>query len=490
MKSRSGDKSWLQRRHFWILAGIFPLLLVTCGSPTVAPETFQTEPVQAKPTHQVSSTVVTGDWSTYLANNGRSGFSQAETKINATTAPNLKQYWAYRARGSITTQPIEAFGMIYWGSWDGLEHATDLQGNEVWATKLGNIHTCGSIIGVASTATAASVTIGGKATPVIFVGGGNVHFYALNALTGAMIWDTTLGAPPAQFIWSSPILYKGSIYVGMASVGDCPEVQGQLIRLNETTGAIEHILQLVPGTCLGATVWGSPTIDDASGDLYIATGNTDQCSTVEPYAVAVLEVHASNLQIVGSWQVPRSQWVIDPDFGDTPTLFTAKIKGTSQPMVGVAHKNGIYYAFKRGALNQGPVWETQIAQGGSCPNCGSGSISPSAWDGKRLYVAGGYTAINGTTCRSGLRALDPATGTPLWQDCLPSGPVVAAVTSVPGVVVADGGSLLVLVDASSGKTLFSFTDPTKGALFYGAPSIAHGVLYVGNFDGFLYAFGV
>jgi len=143
---------------------------------------------------------VPGDWPTYLADNGRSGYNKNETSITAATAPGLKQHWMYHAKNYISTQPMEAFGMIYWGSWDGLEHATDLNGREVWATPLGWTHHCGSIIGVAGTATAAVVSIGGKKTPIILVGGGKAHFYALNAATGAIIWNTPLGTPPDHFI--------------------------------------------------------------------------------------------------------------------------------------------------------------------------------------------------------------------------------------------------------------------------------------------------
>ncbi len=400
------------------------LLCAACGSQASVIEEGATPTAATRgtptPTSPAPFKVVPGDWSTYLSDNGRSGYNKDETTITATTAAELKPHWMYHAKNYISTQPIEVFGMIYWGSWDGLEHATDLNGHEVWATSLGRTHRCGSIIGVAGTATAAVVSIGGKKTPVIFVGGGNAHFYALNAASGAIIWNTPLGTPPDHFIWSSPIVYKGSVYVGMASFGDCPTIQGQLFQMSMVTGTIKHTFDVVPKGCQGGAVWGSPTIDDSTGELYIA----------------------------------------------------------------------IYYAFLRGDLSRGPLWTAEIAKGGSCPNCGAGSISPSAWDGTRLYVAGGYTTVQGANCRSGLRALNPATGAFIWERCLSDGPILAAVTVVPGVVAVTGGSALLLVDATSGETLFIFHDTTRGSVFYGAASISHGMLYAANFDGRLYAFGL
>src|SRR5215831_18774617 len=71
-----------------------------------------------------------GDWPMYLAGPGRSGYNSAETVINKTSAPNLKLHWQYHSGGNISTQPVVVKGVIYWGSWDGYEHATDLNGKQ------------------------------------------------------------------------------------------------------------------------------------------------------------------------------------------------------------------------------------------------------------------------------------------------------------------------------------------------------------------------
>jgi polyvinyl alcohol dehydrogenase (cytochrome) len=267
-----------------------------------------------------------GDWSTYLENAQRSGFNSAETIINGTSAPTLKMLWKYQAGGYISVnyisaQPVEAHGMIYWGSWDGNEHATNTNGTQVWQTGLGYTYSsqCNDLAGVASTATVATMGIGGKSTSVVFVGGGNASFYALSATTGAIIWQTSLGPSPDTFIWSSPVYYKGSIYIGLASLGDCPVVQGKLFRLNATTGAIQNTFNVVPTGCTGGGVWGSPTIDASDGSVCFATGNPGSCSSNEPYATSLVKVKASSLSLIDSWQVPQKQQGSDSDFGATST---------------------------------------------------------------------------------------------------------------------------------------------------------------------------
>src|SRR5258707_4463892 len=117
----------------------------------------------------------------------------------------------------------------------------------------------------------------------------------------------------------------------------------------------------------------------------------------------MLKLTASNLPFVSSWQARH-------EFGSTPTLFQATIGGTIHKLVGPANKNGIYYAFERGAINQGPVWQATIAISGGCPECGQGSISSSALDRTTPYVAGGHTTIAGNSCLGSLQSLNPASG--------------------------------------------------------------------------------
>lgn len=440
---------------------------------------------QATPGNAASSS----DWSTYLFNKARAGYNHYEKTITASNAASLKLHWSLTAGGSISSQPVVASGTIYWGSWDGFEHATNLSGGTVWSANLGKTSdsSCSpQTAGVASTATVATFVINNVATPIVFVGGGNAYFYALNANTGAVIWKTSLGSSPSHFIWDSPLVYNGSVYIGVSSFGDCPLVQGQLFQLNAKTGAIQHTFNVVPTGCSGGGVWGSPTVDTAANTLYIATGNGTSCSSSEPYGEAVVELHTADLSLVGSWQIPANQMVTDGDFGSTPTLFT----GNGVNMVGVASKNGIYYALKRDALGSGPVWQLQVAAGGDCPQCGSGSISPSAWDGKHLFVAGGNTTINGTSYKGSLRELSPATGKILWQTGFSSGAVLAAVTAIPGVAfVTQSGNLQVIATAS-GQVLKTLSDTSSGSLYYGAASVSNGVVYVGNMDGNFFAYGL
>jgi outer membrane protein assembly factor BamB len=431
------------------------------------------------------------NWATYLNGPSRTGYNAAETVITPSTAPKLTTLWKDEVGGSVSAEPIEVNGVVYYGSWTGDETAVNATtGAALWSADLGtttDTDCTPSEVGVASTPTLATITVKGTATQVLFVGGGNGYFYALNATTGAVIWQTKLGTPPDYFLWSSPLLYKGSIYEGVSSFGACPLIRGAIVRMDAVTGAVQDTLYTVPSGCYGSTVWGSATVDGTTGDIYFATGNAGACKSTETMAVSVVQA-TSSLSVLSSWQVPAADHGVDSDFGSTPTLFSTKIDGVVDQMVGVQDKNGVYYAFNRADLSTGPVWQDRIANGGTCPECGSGAdISPSAYDGAHLYVAGEATTINGVSCHGSIRSLKPGTGATVWATCLP-GAVLGAVTAVPGVVFAAATNTVYAVDASTGAILWSYKDTTSGSDFWGAMSIANGVVYAGNQDGNLYAF--
>lgn len=532
----------------------------------------------------IPSSAADAPWPKYLHDNGGSGYASGGG-ITAATAPSLKPVpgWSVNLHATISTQPVVANGLIYVGAWDGYEYALTPSGAIEWKRFLGITtkgKACQFPIGIAGTPVIAAATINGRTRSVLYVGGGGnadatvktfsggtAQLFALDALTGDILWNTSLGPSPDHFIWSSPAYYapegsgSGSVYVGVSAFADCPLVQGQLVQVDAASGRIQHTFNVVPSGCTGGSIWGSPTIDEAEGAVYVATGNGEACSVFgsqvgtavrpkraamagglallglllaglawprpsvrvvfwvgvgmalvgfagtsllvigpqvrqpEPFAEAIVKLSASDLHLMSSWQVPRDEAVFDSDFGSTPTLFsgTVTLGGGPRRLVGVANKNGVYYVFDRTSLSQGPVARLRIATGGNPPTAGNGSISPSAFDGSRLYVAGGHIAIDGQIFPGTVAAYDPNDlSHPLWRTGMRGGPVLGAVSATSGVAIVGAGSFLIALDSRSGAVLFSTPATGSGnagrpSIFYGAASIAGGVLYLGDTSGHIYA---
>jgi hypothetical protein len=487
-------------------------------------------PPTPTPTPTSTPTPAPAGWPEYLHDASGSGFT-SETLINPSNASALKPKTGWpvaltngaacpsppaTCSNMIFSQPVVATvsgtTLVYAGSWNGSEFAlcassctvgstTYTTGQVVWHTYLGRTSGCGgpsnsAIQGVTSAAAVANVPVGGVTQPVVFVGGGGditqsgtvitnatAQVLALNALTGAVLWRSSLGSAPTHYTWSSPLYANGSLYLGVSSLSDCPLVQGKVVQLDPGTGTVLHTFDVVPNGCLGGSVWGS-AVADALGNIYVATGNAGKCTSTEPYAVAVLKL-SPTLGLESQWQVPAAEQVYDSDFGSTPTMFSGTVTsgGTLFALVGVANKNGIYYVFDQNNISAGPVQRLRIAVGGGAFK---GSISPSSWDGRRLYVAGGNTTINGTAYVGSLRAFDPNNlSSPLWELGFASGAIVGAVTTDPGLAVVGRNGGMTVVNSATRAIAFS-----GSGHFWGAASIAHGVLYIGDLTGNLHAYSV
>ena len=425
---------------------------------------------------------------TYRGDLGRSGYYPSETGLTVTNVASLKRDWTAGGGVDSFAQPIVANNMIFWSDWRGEEHGAALNGHDVWTTNIGTTTPPASdncspaTAGPTSTPTVA--WLGG--IRVLYVGGGDGVFYALNARTGAIIWQTRLGTSPDNFLWDSPALYKGTIYMGVASFGDCPLVQGQLVAMDATTGAITHTADMVPSGCIGGGIWSSPAVDAKAGTIWVTTGTPHSCGAGVTLAPAVVKLRASDLAVLGYWTVPvSSQGAGDPDFGTTPTLFTATIDGHVRSLVGAANKDAIFYAWDRANPGAGPVWQSTLATASGDPAVGS--IVSASWDGTQLYVGGGNTVINGRTCPASLDALNPATGAFVWRSCQAS-PMFAGITVVPGVVVEGtlAGTVLFL-NAGNGTTLRSYA--TGVSEVQGESTVSNGTVYIPLDDGSLIALG-
>ena len=480
--------------------------------------TGMTSSVAARSVPDVVHATASGtvDWPEYEHDIAGSGYT-TDTGISALNASTLalRAGWPLRSASGtmITAQPIESGGYLYWGSWDGVEHGTPVNGGAGgWATSLGTLTyppttACAKsgVHGVGDSGVIANVTISGI-SPVLFVaGGGNdsvgaglASMYALDPLTGRILWQTQIAPSPDAYLWSSPLFFQASgqahpsIYEGVADVGEpCPLVRGEVVQLDALTGAIQNTFYTAPSGCTGATVWGSLTFDAGANVVYAVTGNRGACSKPkEPYAFAIVKLDANNLSVLDSWHVPQSERVgTDDDFGSVPILFQGTVNGQTQPLVGAPNKNGIFYIWNRNDLAAGPVYRLAVA------NHNVADIAPAAFDGTVLYIGTPATTVSGVRQPGSIQAYDVnnlVNNLPvlLWEINL-SAPVLASVTAAAGIVVVNAGHKTLIINVSTRaivKTLQAeLVGGTRG-FFWGAPIIAGGVLYEGDTQGFIYAY--
>lgn len=429
----------------------------------------------------IAVTLASQDWPAYLHDAARSS-ATTDATLSSTGAPNLAAKWTYQAGGPIATSASIVGTTAYVGAWDGYEYAINTTtGALIWKTYLGitTDPACNpSTIGITS---AAAVVNG-----VVYVGGGDAYWYALDATTGAVLWKVYTGdnsQAGAHYNWSSPLIAGNYAYIGIASNCDNPLVQGQLLQVaiaGAQQGQILNTYNFVPNGQVGGGIWTSPSYDPATGTIFVSTGTLAGYTQTQSQAIVAL--NASNLAYDSSWQLPFSASLSDSDWSTTPTLST---DAGGDQLLSVANKNGILYTFNRNNLAAGPVWQRQIALGGNCPTCGDGVLASGIFANGVLYYAGGHNVHDGHGSNGSISALDPGTGNVLWSRQTDA-PILGTPANVNGMIGLVQGSTFEVLDAGTGSLLYSYLMPSAA---YGAVSVAQGQFYVGTLGGRLYAFG-
>jgi outer membrane protein assembly factor BamB len=382
-----------------------------------------------------------------------------------------------QTRGSIAARPVESKGVVFAGSWDGREYAIRAKnGRVLWKRGLGTTSSDRCPHYKSAGITSAPVVAGGSA----YLGGGGPYWYALNAATGAVRWRVPTGDnSPAggHYNWSSPALFGGHAFVGVASLCDQPLVQGQLLRVDLASHAIDGVWNVVPDGAVGGTIWTTPVVEPARKRLFLTTGNGD-----DPYAESIVALDADSLLPLDSWKLGSNERVSDSDWGTSPTLLT---DSGGRQLVAAANKNGLLYAFDRDRLADGPVWQRRVAVGGDCPNCGEGTVSTGVFAGGRLFWAGASTRVHGRTYRGSVRAIDPASGRVLWSRGL-HGAVLGALVSARGRLYVAAESAFYVLRARDGAVLHENDFPNDR--LWSTPLVDRHRVIIGTLNGKIQAF--
>lgn len=469
----------------------------------------------------------------------------AETVISPSNVSRLTPAWTVTTAGDVTATPTMVANVLYFPDMGGMLWAVTSSGQVVWS------HPVASYTGITGDVSRDSPAIDGNE---LILGDGwdanklnaGAHVFAVNRVTGQLLWSVKVDNDPASIVTGSPTVYNGVAYVGISSYDEglagqpgCCTFRGAVVALNASTGHVLWKAYTVPsnnhgrdsnrpGYYSGGALWGSaPAVDPATGLLYVATGNNytvpagvchkpHQTNCARPIPSdrydSILALKLSTGALAWGYRTEEADATSnactticgpDYDFGSSPNLITTTnpATGTAEQLVGVGQKSGYYWALNPSTGK--PMWRTRIGPGGA----GGGILWGSATDGTRIYSAEADTGgipyklkgsgpFAGQTITSGSwTALDPATGAILWQTPDPqSVPDSGFVSVANGVAYAGSnaatGTNMYGLDASTGSILWSFAsggEVRSGAAIVGA-KVYWGSGYRGGDNNKLYAF--
>jgi polyvinyl alcohol dehydrogenase (cytochrome) len=404
------------------------------------------------------------EWRMYQRDPAHTAFAVG-SRLNTGNVSSLNQAWSFATGGMVTGTPIVSGGIVYIGSWDGHMYALrESDGSLIWNYMTELItDNCNRTYGIDSTAAISN----GR----LYFGSAACNLYSLDATTGKLIWRTPLAdSTKGWHLWSSPLVFDGKIYVGLASHCDNPCVRGTIVCVDASDGRVIWTSHTAPQESTGAGVWSSFAVDPARRLVYATSGNF--CEGTDTHGDSIVALDADTGALTWTFKnAARDRDGENFDFGASPVLFD--IGG--YPMLAAGCKDGHCYAVSRAT---GEVaWDTRVTDGN-----GDGGIisSPAAAYGK-VFMGASIGKTGGKVV-----ALDQRTGNIIWQTEQPA-PVIGAAAVAGGAVFiggTDGG--LRAYNAETGALLWS---AKRGSMF-GGVSITSDRIFIGSADQSVYSFSL
>ncbi len=322
-------------------------------------------------------------------------------------------------------------------------------------------------------------------------GAANVHAFNLSTGTEISGWPVTIASPANFNFIEAGLTYNsanGYLYAETSSTCDISPWYGRIVAINTAGPSILNTFYPTQGQS-GGSVWGfgGASIDPATNNVFIATGNADTASQPNQalaYAEQIVEL-APDVSTVIAHSYATLPPVRDSDYGATPMLFTPP--GCSE-MLAAVNKSGLFVLYDVSNISSGPKQTIQM----SVATDNGDFVGIPAYDPATNYVYVGLPATEGIY-RPGLGAfslqncsLNP---TPVWNASFgEDGAATSDDTLRSQISIANGvvyvndynNGVAHAFNASSGAQLWSASLSGMGVV---GPIVANGHLYTSDIKG-------
>ncbi len=422
--------------------------------------------------------------------------AQPNPGLAAAVIPKLKVKWAFAYPGSAYGQPTVIGDHLFISSSGGAIYSLD--------AKTGCVHwRHDSPVGARTTLIVEHRPGASPSGWLAYYGDtrgtgpdGVGRYYALDAMTGAVVWTLEIDRHPYLRFTGSPVIYKDRLYIPISSLEEgggttatgCCTFTGAIAAVDLKTHTIAwktRVMETPHPTRknaqggqmfgpAGGAIWMSPTIDAKRNMLYLGTG--DSYSELESGRADAIEAFdLGSGKIKWATQVtqgdnymsgcprgvscPLGQPGPDYDFGASPVLVHLP---DGKDLVTIGQKSSFVYAVDPDDGHM--VWKKPMGAGSALGGVEWGM----ATDGRLLFVSNS-DALAGARGQTGLTALNPANGEIAWRFTPPKLPChfvtsqtcrnlqSAAPSVIPGYVFAGStdGRIRAL-QARDGKVVWEF----------------------------------
>lgn len=252
-----------------------------------------------------------------------------DSQITPSNVNSLIPMWTKTMDGDVSSTPtvkqIGGVTYVFVSDWTGKVYSLDaFNGYQFWKVDIsdytgiknapiGSVQYANGIFQSVSRNSPAYTKVGNK--HVLVLGDqASGKLLGLDALTGALLWITTLDDHPTAFITMSPTIYEDHVYVGVSSSESgyvainatypCCSFAGSFHKVHARTGvkvwkwqSIHPSLRTGPPSeqYSGAALWGSsPSIDKKRGLVFAGTGQNYNYPTHVKNCIRQSRLNGSN----------------------------------------------------------------------------------------------------------------------------------------------------------------------------------------------------
>ena len=409
-----------------------------------------------------------GAWTVYHHDDGHTGYDPTLPPLSSVTTG-----WVSGTMDAqVYAEPLIYNGIVYAATLNNTVYAfRQSDGVQLWSSHLGAPTTIGWLCGNVA-------PMGILGTPVIDATAGRIyaaallsdhiyHVFGLDLATGATVLQTLIpGTIGTGFNWTieqergALALHNGYVYVPFGGrAGDCGSYHGWVVGV-PTNGSTTLAVYETPDIGIGIWTAGGVVVDDATGNVFAATGNGtgSGCNTVNQNDAVVRLSPTLALQdyfMPNDWQ---NNWCAnDQDLGSaSPLLISSGLLFQSGKWGGGFLMNPNSLGHVNGQLFPSP---TNYTQAEVCfGNHSDATFGSFAYAAPFIYVE----------CEgNGLVALNVNTGTPSFTPCGATcgAPNWSAGGGTYGPPIVAGGAVWV---ASNGGGLTAFNAATGAQVFQSA----------------------
>jgi alcohol dehydrogenase (cytochrome c) len=296
------------------------------------------------------------NWMTYSGDYTGKRFSSLD-QITVSNARTMVAKWVYQtgATGKLETSPLAVDGILYATAQDDRAFALDARtGRPLWIYQRqipGDIRPCCGHVnrGLA--------ILGDK----VYLGTLDAHVLALDAKTGAVVWDVVAADYRTGHSFTvAPLAVKDLIVIGVS--GGEYGVRGFIDAYDAATGERKWRLYTVPGPgepghdswegnswkVGGAPAWNTGTYDPATNQIFWPTGNPAPSNRGEGragdnlYSNSLLALNADTGKMNWYFQFTKHD-EHDWDATQVPVMIDA----SGKHLIAQANRNGFFYVLDR-----------------------------------------------------------------------------------------------------------------------------------------------